>query len=117
MEQALTRAKRFNGPVIVHAITRKGQGYDPAVRHEADQFHAPGPFDVQTGIEKPKDRIWTDYFADEMVRIGRRREDIVAITAAMMHPVGLHRFAAEFPTRTFDVGIAEQHVAERQRTR
>ncbi|HEY9563606.1 MAG TPA: 1-deoxy-D-xylulose-5-phosphate synthase, partial [Nocardioides sp.] len=111
MEQALTRAKRFNGPVIVHAITRKGQGYDPAVRHEADQFHAPGPFDVQTGIEKPKDRIWTDYFADEMVRIGRRREDIVAITAAMMHPVGLHRFAEEFPNRTFDVGIAEQHAA------
>ncbi|MDT0201399.1 1-deoxy-D-xylulose-5-phosphate synthase [Nocardioides sp. AE5] len=111
VEQALTHAKRFNGPVIVHAITRKGQGYDPAVRHEADQFHAPGPFDVQTGIEKPKAPIWTDHFADEIVEIGRRREDIVAITAAMMHPVGLHRFAEEFPERTFDVGIAEQHAA------
>ncbi|KRF17293.1 1-deoxy-D-xylulose-5-phosphate synthase [Nocardioides sp. Soil797] len=111
VEQALTHAKRFNGPVIVHAITRKGQGYDPAVRHEADQFHAPGPFDVQTGIEKPKAPIWTDYFADEMVEIGRRREDVVAITAAMMHPVGLQKFADEFPERTFDVGIAEQHAA------
>ncbi len=97
--------------MIVHAITRKGEGYDPAVRHEADQFHSPGPFDVQTGREKPKAPIWTDYFADEMVEIGRRREDVVAITAAMMHPVGLHRFAQEFPDRTFDVGIAEQHAA------
>ncbi|WP_067435913.1 1-deoxy-D-xylulose-5-phosphate synthase [Nocardioides jensenii] len=111
VEQALAHAKRFGGPVIVHAITRKGEGYDPAVRHEADQFHSPGPFDVQTGREKPKAPIWTDYFADEMVEIGRRREDVVAITAAMMHPVGLHRFAQEFPDRTFDVGIAEQHAA------
>ncbi|QIX26592.1 1-deoxy-D-xylulose-5-phosphate synthase [Nocardioides sp. JQ2195] len=111
VEQALAHAKRFNGPVIVHAITRKGHGYDPAVRHEADQFHAPGPFDVQTGIEKPKAPIWTDHFADEIVEIGRRRDDVVAITAAMMHPVGLHRFAEEFPERTFDVGIAEQHAA------
>jgi 1-deoxy-D-xylulose-5-phosphate synthase len=111
MEHALEQAKRFGGPVIVHAITRKGFGYDPAERHEADQFHAPGPFDVQTGAEKPKGPIWTDYFADHVVQLGERRPDIVAITAAMMHPVGLDKFQARFPERTFDVGIAEQHGA------
>jgi 1-deoxy-D-xylulose-5-phosphate synthase len=110
MEQALARAKGFGGPVIVHAITRKGYGYDPAERHEADQFHAPGPFDVQTGAEKPKGRIWTDHFSDAMLELGARREDVVAMTAAMMHPVGLDAFAATYPERTFDVGIAEQHA-------
>jgi 1-deoxy-D-xylulose-5-phosphate synthase len=111
VEQALARAKRFNGPVIVHAITRKGFGYDPAERHEADQFHAPGPFDVQTGAEKPKGKIWTDHFAEAMLTLGQRRPDVVAMTAAMMHPVGLDGFAARWPERTFDVGIAEQHAA------
>jgi 1-deoxy-D-xylulose-5-phosphate synthase len=111
MEQALGRAKRYGGPVIVHAITRKGFGYDPAERHEADQFHAPGPFDVQTGAEKPKGKIWTDHFSDAIVAVGERRSDVVAITAAMMHPVGLDAFAVRFPERTFDVGIAEQHAA------
>lgn len=111
MEQALGQAKRFGGPVIVHAITRKGFGYDPAERHEADQFHAPGPFDVQTGAEKPKGLIWTDHFAEHIVQIGERRPDVVGITAAMMHPVGLDKFQARFPERTFDVGIAEQHAA------
>ena len=111
MEQALTQAKRFGGPVIVHALTRKGFGYDAAEQHVADQFHSPGPFDLETGEEIPKSRIWTDVFADEIVHIGQRRPDIVAITAAMMHPVGLHHFQARFPDRTFDVGIAEQHAA------
>jgi 1-deoxy-D-xylulose-5-phosphate synthase len=111
MEHALTQAKRFGGPVIVHAITRKGFGYDAAEQHEADQFHSPGPFDIDTGEETPKGRIWTDVFADEMVHIGSRRQDVVGITAAMMHPVGLHKFQARFPERTFDVGIAEQHAA------
>jgi len=111
LEQALAKAKGFGGPVIVHAITRKGYGYDPAERHEADQFHAPGPFDVQTGAEKPKGKIWTDHFSDAIVEIGARRPDVVAITAAMMHPVGLDEFARRFPERTFDVGIAEQHAA------
>jgi 1-deoxy-D-xylulose-5-phosphate synthase len=111
MEHVLAQAKRFNGPVIVHALTRKGFGYDAAERHEADQFHAPGPFDVDTGEENPKGRIWTDVFADEIVHIGHRRKDVVAVTAAMMHPVGLHHFQARFPERTFDVGIAEQHAA------
>ncbi len=111
VEHALQQGKRYGGPVIVHAITRKGFGYDPAERHEADQFHAPGPFDVQTGAEKPKGLIWTDHFADHIVQIGTRRPDVVAITAAMMHPVGLDKFQTRFPERTFDVGIAEQHAA------
>jgi 1-deoxy-D-xylulose-5-phosphate synthase len=111
LEHALSQAKRFDGPVIVHAITRKGFGYDAAERHEADQFHSPGPFDASTGLERPKSGIWTDVFADEIVQIGQRRRDVVAITAAMMHPVGLHHFEARFPDRTFDVGIAEQHAA------
>jgi 1-deoxy-D-xylulose-5-phosphate synthase len=111
MEQSLAQAKRFGGPVIVHAITRKGFGYDAAERHEADQFHSPQPFDIETGEENPRGRIWTDVFADEIVRIGHRRQDVVAITAAMMHVVGLDAFEARFPERTFDVGIAEQHAA------
>jgi len=111
MEQALTQAKRFGGPVIVHALTRKGFGYDAAERHEADQFHSPSPFDIETGIERTKGRIWTDHFADHMVEVGARRPDVVAMTAAMMHPVGLHKFQAAHPDRTLDVGIAEQHAA------
>ncbi len=111
MEQALSQAKRFGGPVIVHALTRKGFGYDAAERHEADQFHSPGPFDVDTGVESPKAQIWTDHFADAMLRVGHQRPDVVAITAAMTHPVGLDKFASRFPTRMFDVGIAEQHAA------
>ena len=110
MEQALTQAKRFGGPVIVHAITRKGFGYDAAERHEADQFHSPSPFDIETGVEQTKGRIWTDHFADHIVDIGARRPDVVAITAAMMHPVGLDKFQAAYPERTIDVGIAEQHA-------
>ncbi len=111
LEDALANAKRFGGPVIVHVLTKKGFGYDAAERHEADQFHSPGPFDVETGLEVPKGTIWTDIFADEMVSLGDERSDLVGITAAMLHPVGLDRFAARFPERTFDVGIAEQHAA------
>jgi 1-deoxy-D-xylulose-5-phosphate synthase len=110
VEQALLQAKRFGGPVIVHVITQKGFGYDPAERNEADQFHQIGPFDIETGEGRPKGRIWTDFFADEIVALGEERQDIVAITAAMLYPVGLDRFAARFPERTFDVGIAGQHA-------
>jgi 1-deoxy-D-xylulose-5-phosphate synthase len=110
VEQALSQAKRFGGPVIVHVITQKGFGYDPAERHEADQFHQIGPFDVETGVGTPKGRIWTDFFSEEMVSLGAERQDLVAITAAMLYPVGLDRFAAAYPNRTFDVGIAEQHA-------
>lgn len=110
MEQALKQAKGFGGPVIVHAITRKGFGYDPAERNEIDQLHQTDPFDVVTHQPVPKGRIWTDFFAEEMVALGATRPDLVGITAAMLHPVGLDRFAAAYPERVFDVGIAEQHA-------
>jgi 1-deoxy-D-xylulose-5-phosphate synthase len=110
VEHALTQAKKFRAPVIVHVMTRKGFGYDPAERHEADQFHSPGAFNAETGEENPKSQVWTDVFAEEIVAIGAERRDLVAVTAAMMHPVGLHKFAAAYPERTFDVGIAEQHA-------
>ena len=110
MEQALRQAKGFGGPVIVHAITRKGFGYGPAERNEIDQLHQTDPFDVVTHQPVPKGRIWTDFFSEEILALGAERSDIVAITAAMLHPVGLERFAAAYPDRTFDVGIAEQHA-------
>ena len=110
VEQALRQAKRFGGPVIVHVMTQKGFGYGHAEAHEEDQMHSLGAFDVETGQQKPKGRQWTDVFADEMVALGSERDDIVGITAAMLYPVGLDRFAAAHPDRTFDVGIAEQHA-------
>jgi 1-deoxy-D-xylulose-5-phosphate synthase len=112
LEHALGRAKAYGGPVIVHAITRKGNGYPPAENDEADRFHATGVIDPRTGRPKASGGAsWTSIFADEMVRIGERRDDVVGITAAMLIPVGLHRFAERFPGRVFDVGIAEQHAA------
>jgi 1-deoxy-D-xylulose-5-phosphate synthase len=110
VEQALAQAKRFGGPVIVHVMTHKGFGYNPAELNETDQFHQVGAFDVETGEPRPARRIWTDFFTEEMVRLGEERPDIVAITAAMLYPVGLAPFAAAYPERTFDVGIAEQHA-------
>ena len=103
LEDALRNAKSFGGPVIVHAVTKKGYGYAAAEQDEEDNFHQIRP------ANKP--RGWTDVFSDELVKIGHRRPDVVAITAAMLHPVGLDRFAAQYPERTFDVGIAEQHAA------
>ncbi|MFC7878350.1 1-deoxy-D-xylulose-5-phosphate synthase [Isoptericola sp. NPDC057391] len=112
MEHALRRAKAYGGPVIVHAITEKGRGYTPAEQDVADRFHAVGQIHPETGLPVAPSRFgWTKVFADEIVKIGRDRRDVVAITAAMLHPVGLAPFAQEFPDRTFDVGIAEQHAA------
>ena len=112
LESALQRAKRFGGPVIVHCLTQKGRGYQPALQDEADQFHSVGVIHPDTGLPMASSGTsWTSVFGDEMVRIGREREDVVAITAAMLRPVGLHRFSEEFPDRVFDVGIAEQHAA------
>ncbi|MBI1352617.1 MAG: 1-deoxy-D-xylulose-5-phosphate synthase [Actinomycetales bacterium] len=111
LEFALNRAKDFKGPVIVHAITHKGYGYAPAEQDEADRFHGVGVIDPDTG--KPVNAggpTWTGAFSDELVRIGEDRPDVVAITAAMLGPTGLDRFAQRFPDRTFDVGIAEQHA-------
>ncbi|WP_442942209.1 1-deoxy-D-xylulose-5-phosphate synthase [Nonomuraea sp. NBC_00507] len=110
MEAALRKARDFRGPVIVHAVTQKGRGYTPAENHDEDQFHGPGPFDKVTGQEKPKGRIWTNVFSEELVRLGKERDDIVAITAAMLHPTGLNAFAEAYPERIYDVGIAEQHA-------
>ncbi|SKC72491.1 1-deoxy-D-xylulose-5-phosphate synthase [Krasilnikoviella flava] len=112
MEHALRRARAYGGPVIVHAITEKGRGYTPAEQDVADRFHAVGQIHPETGLPVAPSRFgWTKVFADEIVQIGRDRPDVVAITAAMLHPVGLAPFAEEFPARTFDVGIAEQHAA------
>ncbi|HEX5534361.1 MAG TPA: 1-deoxy-D-xylulose-5-phosphate synthase [Actinomycetales bacterium] len=111
VEHALQRAKAFGGPVIVHAITRKGNGYLPAMNDDADQFHAVGVIDPDTGCPvSAGSPQWTSIFAEEMVKIARERSDVVGITAAMLIPVGLHRFAEEYPERVFDVGIAEQHA-------
>lgn len=112
LESALQRAKRFSGPVIVHCLTQKGRGYEPAVQDEADRFHAVGVIHPDTGLPVSTDAAsWTSVFADEMVKLGKERKDIVAITAAMLQPVGLKKFADAFPDRIFDVGIAEQHGA------
>jgi 1-deoxy-D-xylulose-5-phosphate synthase len=111
VEQALELAKGFGGPVIVHAITRKGFGYSFAERDEADNLHSPSAFDPEVGpVLTSAGNTWTHAFADELVAIGQERPDVVAITAAMLHPTGLDRFAAHFPDRVFDVGIAEQHA-------
>ncbi|UQA92564.1 1-deoxy-D-xylulose-5-phosphate synthase [Streptomyces halobius] len=112
LESALARAKRFGGPVIVHCLTEKGRGYQPAVQDEADRFHAVPVIHPDTGLPvKTAAASWTSVFGDEMVKLGREREDIVAITAAMLQPVGLKKFADAFPDRIYDVGIAEQHAA------
>ena len=112
VESALRRAKGFGGPVIVHCITRKGEGYQPALDDEADHFHGIGVINAETGLPyQVQGTSWTDVFADEMVKVGNDRPDVVAITAAMLHPVGLHKFAKQYPDRIFDVGIAEQHAA------
>ncbi|WP_285751139.1 1-deoxy-D-xylulose-5-phosphate synthase [Lentzea sp. NBRC 105346] len=111
LESALRRAKAFGGPVIVHAVTRKGNGFAPAENHEADQMHATGQIDPITGEDiKPSARTWTHVFSDALVDIGASRPDVVAITAAMRGPTGLDQFAHAFPDRCFDVGIAEQHA-------
>jgi 1-deoxy-D-xylulose-5-phosphate synthase len=110
MESAFTRARRFGGPVIVHCVTTKGLGYGPAENDQLDHLHGPGAFDPLTGVELPKPAGWTGVFSDEIVKIGADRPDIVGITAAMLHPVGLAAFAKAHPQRTFDVGIAEQHA-------
>ena len=111
VERALRMAKDFGGPVIVHVITEKGRGYVPAEQDVADRFHAVGQIHPETGLPVAPSRFgWTSVFADEIVQIGRRRPDVVAITAAMLQPVGLAPFAEEFPSRVFDVGIAEQHA-------
>ncbi|GAB3671541.1 1-deoxy-D-xylulose-5-phosphate synthase [Actinocorallia lasiicapitis] len=112
MERALRKARGFGAPVIVHAITSKGKGYAPAEQNEEDNMHGGGSFDPATGKSAPSSTPgWTKVFSQEMVRIGGERADVVGITAAMLHPVGLAAFADAYPDRIYDVGIAEQHAA------
>jgi len=111
LEKALTKAKEFGAPVLVHAITEKGRGHQPAVADEAEKFHAVGIVDPETGAPLAKSvTSWTKVFSEELLALGRERSDIVAITAAMLGPTGLDKFEKEFPERTIDVGIAEQHA-------
>jgi 1-deoxy-D-xylulose-5-phosphate synthase len=111
MVQAFRRARDFGEPVIVHCITRKGCGFAPAESNVEDCLHGPGPFDPHTGRPlRPAGTSWTSVFSEELCAIGADRPDVVAITAAMLHPTGLARFAERYPRRVFDVGIAEQHA-------
>ncbi|NQX33838.1 1-deoxy-D-xylulose-5-phosphate synthase [Herbiconiux sp. VKM Ac-2851] len=112
MEEALRQAKDYAAPVIVHAITEKGRGYEPALADVADQFHAVGQIDPETGepIGSSGAQSWTGVFADEIVVQAENDPTIVGITAAMLRPTGLHKFAERFPSRVLDVGIAEQHA-------
>ena len=118
VEQALRLAREFGGPVLVHVITRKGFGYQLAEENEEDCLHQVSPAPAAAPVAGPaaagrpavKPRPWTQVFGDELVAIGAERPDVVAITAAMLHPTGLARFASAYPDRVFDVGIAEQHA-------
>ena len=112
LEETLRLAKAYGAPVIVHVITEKGQGYEPARNDEADQFHAVGKIDPVTGepLGGGGGTAWTDVFSDALVEAGEQRDDIIAVTAAMLQPTGLQPFAQRFPDRVYDVGIAEQHA-------
>lgn len=106
------QARQYGAPVIVHCITQKGRGFAAAENNEEDRFHAVGRINEFTGepLSAAVQATWTDAFAEAIVKIGERRRDVVALTAAMLYPTGLGRFAAAYPERTFDVGIAEQHA-------
>jgi 1-deoxy-D-xylulose-5-phosphate synthase len=111
LESALRRAKAFGGPVIVHAVTRKGMGYSFAENDVADQMHSTGVIDPLTGLATSVAAPdWTSEFSRQLIALGTDREDVVAITAAMAGPTGLAAFGEVFPDRFFDVGIAEQHA-------
>lgn len=112
METALKQARDYGAPVIVHAITQKGKGYTPATLDEADQFHAVGKINPETGLAltTSSGTSFTSVFSDEIVKLADKNEKIIGITGAMLIPVGLDRFAQKYPDRVFDVGIAEQHA-------
>ncbi len=112
VEEALRQAKNFGAPVIVHVITQKGKGFEPAMLDAADQFHAVGHIDPETGepVGGSNGPSWTSVFSDEIVRLADADPTIVGITAAMLIPTGLDKFAAKYPKRVLDVGIAEQHA-------
>jgi 1-deoxy-D-xylulose-5-phosphate synthase len=107
VEAALRQAREHQAPIVVHCVTRKGYGYPDAEADEVDHMHTIGPARKPGQLSAPS---WTEVFADEMVAIGRDRPDVVAVTAAMLHPTGLYPFSRAYPDRVFDVGIAEQHA-------
>ncbi|HEY0260447.1 MAG TPA: 1-deoxy-D-xylulose-5-phosphate synthase [Lacisediminihabitans sp.] len=112
IEEALRQAKDYGAPVIVHVITQKGRGYEPALSNVEDQFHAVGHIDPDTGepIGGSHRQSWTSVFSDQILRLADGDPTIVGITGAMLIPTGLDKFAAKYPERVFDVGIAEQHA-------
>ena len=112
VERALQQAEQFRGPVLVHCVTRKGNGFKAAENHEEDRLHAVGKINATTGeaLGGASGQTWTDVFSEELLGLGSTNDRVVAITAAMVYPTGLHRFAQAFPDRCFDVGIAEQHA-------
>ncbi|MCX5563703.1 1-deoxy-D-xylulose-5-phosphate synthase [Streptomyces sp. NBC_00038] len=111
LEETLGAARALGRPVVVHCVTKKGHGYAPAENHAQDCFHGVGAFDPVTGESKPAGAAsWTEVFGSELAKIGTERCDVVALTAAMLHPTGLTEFAEAHPDRVFDVGIAEQHA-------
>ncbi len=111
MLKVMKEARRVKGPVLVHVLTEKGKGYEPAERHPA-RFHGADPFDIETGLPAKKKTAssYTDVFSTVMCKLGEREEKVVAITAAMPDGTGLKRFHNRYPERFFDVGIAEQHA-------
>ena len=110
MMRVFQEAKRFEGPILVHVLTKKGQGYEPALRHPS-RFHGAGPFEIETGLPISRSNpTYTDIFSTVMRKMGDREPDVVAVTAAMPTGVGLKRFSNMFPDRCFDVGIAEEHA-------
>ena len=110
MVRVFQEAKRCEGPILVHVLTKKGQGYEPALRHPS-RFHGAGPFEIETGLPISRSNpTYTDIFSTVMRKMGDREPDVVAVTAAMPTGVGLKRFSNMFPDRCFDVGIAEEHA-------
>ncbi len=111
VERVLQATSEHDGPVVVHCLTRKGNGYRPAETDPADRMHSVGVVESASGLPaKPPSTTWTDAFSHALLELGSRRQDIVAVSAAMLGPTGLQPFADEFPARCFDVGIAEQHA-------
>lgn len=111
LQRSFAYARDYEGPIIVHVVTEKGHGFAPAVNEPKDQMHSTGAIDPVTGVPLGASQPgWTAAFSEELIAAGERRKDIVAITAAMAGPTGLTPFADKFPSRFFDVGIAEQHA-------
>ena len=110
LEWILGLAKKEQGPVLIHAITKKGKGYKPA-EENPDRFHATGSFEIETGkSKKEKKKDYSAVFGEKLVKLANNNKKIVAITAAMTDGTGLKEFKEKYPNRFFDVGIAEQHA-------